>query len=149
MARLDGVARETTCDEDLTFEQQSSERPPARPWRRTGRSPNNAPNLGNRQDNRQRGNASQLHEKYKALARDTQLAGDRVQTEYYLQFADHYFRILNESRARFEEQRRQRDDYMSDEDEGEDEAVSAARGSRRRALRSAQRPGRARAAPGS
>jgi hypothetical protein len=89
-----------------------------------GRSPNNAPNMGNRQDNRQRGNASQLHEKYKAMARDAQLAGDRVQTEYYLQFADHYFRILNENRARFEEQRRQRDDYSSDEDEGEDEAVA-------------------------
>ncbi len=53
------------------------------------RSPNNAPNPGNRQDNRSRGNAAQLHEKYKALARDSQLAGDRVQTEYYLQFADH------------------------------------------------------------
>ena len=38
------------------------------------------------------------------MARDSQLAGDRVQTEYYLQFADHYFRVLGESRARFEEQ---------------------------------------------
>ncbi len=90
------------------------------------RPPNNAPNPGNRQDNRSRGNAAQLHEKYKAMARDAQLAGDRVQTEYYLQFADHYFRILNESRARFEEQRRPRDDYMSDEDEDQDEGVNAA-----------------------
>jgi hypothetical protein len=73
------------------------------------RSPN-TPNAGNRQDNRSRGNAAQLHEKYKAMARDAQLAGDRVQTEYYLQFADHYFRVLNENRARFEEQRRQRGD---------------------------------------
>jgi len=91
------------------------------------RSPNNSPNPGNRQDNRSRGNAAQLHEKYKALARDTQLAGDRVQTEYYLQFADHYFRVLNESRARFEEQRPRRDDFMSDDDEDQDqdEAVNA------------------------
>src|SRR3954454_11117146 len=76
---------------------------------------------GNRQDNRQRGNAAQLLEKYKSMARDSQLAGDRVQTEYYLQFADHYFRVLSESRARFEEQnpRRQRDD--EDEDEGDEE----------------------------
>ena len=44
------------------------------------------------------------------MARDAQLAGDRVQTEYYLQYADHYFRVLGESRARFEEQRRQRGD---------------------------------------
>jgi hypothetical protein len=79
---------------------------------------------GNRQDNRQRGNAAQLLEKYKSMARDAQLAGDRVQTEYYLQYADHYFRVLSESRARFEDQRRQRDDD-SDEDEGEDEMVEA------------------------
>jgi hypothetical protein len=79
---------------------------------------------GNRQDNRQRGNAAQLLEKYKALARDMQLAGDRVQTEYYLQFADHYFRVLEEGRSRFEEQdqRRRRD---QDDDEGSDESASA------------------------
>lgn len=85
------------------------------------RTPNNSPNPGNRQDNRSRGNAAQLHEKYKALARDTQLAGDRVQTEYYLQFADHYFRVLSEGRARFEEQRPRRDDFTSDEDDGQDQ----------------------------
>src|SRR5205823_13304203 len=79
---------------------------------------------GNRQDNRQRGNAAQLLEKYKSMARDAQLAGDRVQTEYYLQYADHYFRVLGESRARFEDQRRQRGDGF-DEDEGEEELVEA------------------------
>ena len=93
-----------------------------------GPRPNNAPSPGNRQDNRSRGNAAQLHEKYKAMARDAQLAGDRVQTEYYLQFADHYFRVLSEGRARFEEQRRPRDDYMSDEDEDQDEGVNASEG---------------------
>lgn len=89
------------------------------------RSPNNVPNTGNRQDNRQRGNAAQLHEKYKALARDAQLSGDRVQTEYYLQFADHYFRVLNEGRARFEEQRRHRDDESGVEDDELEEAANA------------------------
>lgn len=79
------------------------------------------PGGGNRIDNRARGNAQQLHEKYKNLARDSQLAGDRVTTEYYLQFADHYFRVLNENRARFEDQRpRQREDG-DEEFEGEDE----------------------------
>ncbi len=95
--------------------------------RRRGRGGQRGQNLGgqpgNRQDNRQRGNAAQLLEKYKSLARDAQLAGDRVQTEYYLQYADHYFRILSESRARFEDQRRQRGD--SDEDEGEEMMDSA------------------------
>jgi hypothetical protein len=97
--------------------------------RRRGRGGQRPQNIGgrpdgNRQDNRQRGNAAQLLEKYKAMARDAQLAGDRVQTEYYLQYADHYYRILGESRARFEEQRRQRGDG-ADEDEGDDEMIEA------------------------
>lgn len=75
---------------------------------------------GNRQDNRQRGNAAQLLEKYKSMARDSQLAGDRVQTEYYLQYAEHYFRVLGESRARFDEQRRQRGDDGYDDDNEDD-----------------------------
>jgi Domain of unknown function (DUF4167) len=83
--------------------------------------------LGNRQDNRQRGNAAQLLEKYKSMARDAQLSGDRVQTEYYLQFADHYFRVLGENRARFDEpnQRRSRDDEDEDEGEREEEMAEA------------------------
>ncbi|HUD90597.1 DUF4167 domain-containing protein [Sphingobium sp.] len=59
---------------------------------------------GNRIDNRSRGNAAQLLEKYKNMARDAQMAGDRVNAEYYLQFADHYFRVLADNRARQEEQ---------------------------------------------
>ena len=58
---------------------------------------------GNRIDNRARGNAAQLLEKYKTLARDAQMQGDRVNVEYYLQFADHYFRVLAETRSRLEE----------------------------------------------
>jgi hypothetical protein len=86
---------------------------------------------GNRQDNRQRGNAAQLLEKYKTLARDAQLAGDRVQTEYYLQYADHYFRVLEESRSRYEEQQAQRrprrdeDEFESDSDADGDEELTA------------------------
>lgn len=57
----------------------------------------------NRIDSRARGNAVQMIEKYKNLARDAQLSGDRVQTEYYLQFADHYFRVHSDFRARQEE----------------------------------------------
>ncbi len=70
---------------------------------------------GNARDNRQRGNAAQLHEKYKSMARDAQLGGDRVQTEYYLQFADHYFRMLGDARPRFDEQKRGRDDDQDDD----------------------------------
>src|SRR3546814_11669424 len=63
------------------------------------------PDAGNRMDQRQRGNANQLHEKYKNLARDAQTQGDRVTAEYFLQYADHYFRVLNEHRVRQEEHR--------------------------------------------
>jgi hypothetical protein len=97
--------------------------------RRRGRGGQRGQSLGgqpgpNRQDNRQRGNAAQLLEKYKSMARDAQLSGDRVQSEYYLQFADHYFRVLSESRSRFEDQRRQRGDDFEDEGEEELETVS-------------------------
>ena len=81
-------------------------------------------NAGGARDNRQRGNAAQLLEKYKNMARDAQLAGDRVQTEYYLQFADHYFRVLGENRPRFEEHRRSREDENDDED-FDDEVIEA------------------------
>ncbi|MEO7276495.1 MAG: DUF4167 domain-containing protein [Sphingomicrobium sp.] len=92
--------------------------------RRRGRGGQRSPNVGgqpgNRQDNRQRGNAAQLLEKYKSMARDSQLAGDRVQTEYYLQYADHYFRVLGDNRPRSDEQRRPRDDDF-DGDDGDDD----------------------------
>ncbi|WP_223797297.1 DUF4167 domain-containing protein [Sphingomonas nostoxanthinifaciens] len=81
------------------------------------------PDRGSRLDNRARGNAAQLLEKYKTLARDAQMQGDRVNTEYYLQFADHYFRVLSENRSRFEEQqqqRRGREDFNEFGNEGDD-----------------------------
>jgi hypothetical protein len=63
----------------------------------------------NRIDSRARGNAQQLLDKYKKLAHDAHLNGDRVQEEYYLQFADHYFRVLADQRVRQEESRQRRD----------------------------------------
>jgi hypothetical protein len=75
---------------------------------------------GNRIDNRSRGNAAQLLEKYKNMARDAQMAGDRVNAEYYLQFADHYFRVLADNRARQEEQQqrfRPREENFDEEGE--------------------------------
>jgi hypothetical protein len=106
---------------------------------RGGQRPQGAPgNGGNARDSRQRGNAAQLLEKYKSLARDAQLAGDRVQTEYYLQFADHYFRVLGETRSRFEEQRRGREDYDDDEDY-DDETMEADGEERQEPQRPAQR----------
>lgn len=97
--------------------------------RRRGRG-NNRPQGGgqqlNRIDSRARGNAPQLLEKYRKLAHDAHLNGDRVTEEYYLQFADHYFRVLADSRSRQEEQRQRRDDrWQEGGEEGEDAAELA------------------------
>lgn len=95
--------------------------------RRRGRSNNRTQNNNrngydhqNRIDNRARGNAAQMLEKYKKLAQDTQLNGDRVQAEYYLQFADHYFRVLADFRSRQDENRPQRGEWRNDDREGGD-----------------------------
>lgn len=42
-----------------------------------------------------RGSAQQVLDKYLQLARDAQSSGDRVKAEGYLQFAEHYYRILS------------------------------------------------------
>lgn len=45
-----------------------------------------------------RGSAQQVHDKYLALARDAGSADDRIAAESYLQYADHYYRIIQEQR---------------------------------------------------
>ena len=94
--------------------------------RRRGRS--NRPNGGgggggqqlNRIDSRARGNAPQLLEKYRKLAQDAHLNGDRVQAEYYLQFADHYFRVTADSRVRTDEQRARPNERYEGGEDGDD-----------------------------
>ena len=85
-------------------------------------------NNSNRIDSRARGNAPQLLDKYKKLAQDAQHNGDRVQAEYYLQFADHYFRVIADNKARQDEQRSKREpdrdkanDDATDENDGEED----------------------------
>lgn len=46
-----------------------------------------------------RGSASQVLEKYLALARDASASGDRIAAENYFQHAEHYYRILSASSA--------------------------------------------------
>lgn len=86
--------------------------------RRRGRGNNSRPQGGgqqlNRIDSRARGNAPQMLEKYRKLASDAHLNGDRVQAEYFLQFADHYFRVIADTRVRQEEQRGRRDETSGD-----------------------------------
>lgn len=78
-----------------------------------------------------RGNASQVHEKYLALARDANSAGDRVAAESYLQYAEHYFRIINadndgEGRSHQQQGGFSRDGYSpADDFEEEDDGLAS------------------------
>lgn len=67
-----------------------------------------------------RGTPSQIIEKYNQLARDAQLAGDRVATENFQQHAEHYLRLLGEAQremdAKREEQERQNRERQAERD---------------------------------
>jgi hypothetical protein len=54
-----------------------------------------------------RGTPQQIIEKYQALARDAQTAGERVLSENFLQHAEHYVRLLNAAYEQAEERRQQ------------------------------------------
>ena len=45
---------------------------------------------------RNKGNVSQQYNKYLKLAKEAFRSGDRIQSEYYYQFTDHYFRLMVE-----------------------------------------------------
>lgn len=67
-----------------------------------------------------RGTPQQIIEKYNQLARDAQLAGDRVATENFQQHAEHYLRLLGEAQkeqdAKREEQERHNRERQADRD---------------------------------
>ncbi|MAZ19698.1 MULTISPECIES: DUF4167 domain-containing protein [Roseovarius] len=67
-----------------------------------------------------RGTPQQIIDKYNQLARDAQLAGDRVATENFQQHAEHYLRLLGaaqkEQDARREEQERQNRERQAERD---------------------------------
>ncbi len=45
---------------------------------------------------RNKGNITQQYQKYLKLAKEASTSGDRIQSEYYYQFADHYSRLMLE-----------------------------------------------------
>ena len=52
---------------------------------------------------RNRGNVSQQYNKYLKLAKEASRSSDRIQSEYYYQFTDHYYRIMVELGINIEE----------------------------------------------
>ena len=45
---------------------------------------------------RNKGNVTQQYNKYLKMAKEAFSSGDRIQSEYYYQFTDHYYRIMLE-----------------------------------------------------
>ncbi|MGE3301816.1 MAG: DUF4167 domain-containing protein [Hyphomonadaceae bacterium] len=78
-----------------------------------------------------RGSAAHIYEKYVQLSRDAASAGDRIMSESYAQFAEHYFRMLRAMQPQtpvYEPQRFGQDlDYDQEGEEGE-EAEGGAEG---------------------
>lgn len=52
---------------------------------------------------RNKGNVSQQYNKYLKLAKESFRSGDRIQSEYYYQFTDHYYRLMIELGMNVEE----------------------------------------------
>ena len=78
-----------------------------------------------------RGTAQQVLEKYLALARDAASAGDRIKSESYFQFAEHYYRIVNaDGNANANNNQNRRDNQQdSQQDDDSDDTAQQADGS--------------------
>ena len=93
-------------------------------------------------NNRNRGNVSQQYNKYLKLAKEASRSSDRIQSEYYYQFTDHYYRIMVElginveENTNFDEQKQstlneQTSDSdnetieLNDNDKGEDDSIES------------------------
>tara|TARA_B110000438_G_scaffold294182_1_gene335187 strand:+ start:532 stop:1008 length:477 start_codon:yes stop_codon:yes gene_type:complete len=76
--------------------------------------------------NRNKGNVSQQYNKYLKLAKEASSSGDRIQSEYYYQFTDHYYRLMIELGINIEDNDSQEDtksDSISEEDSGEENNI--------------------------
>ena len=91
-------------------------------------------------NNRNRGNVSQQYNKYLKLAKEASRSGDRIQSEYYYQFTDHYYRIMVElginieENTNFEEQKQStsneqtsdaNNEIVEDNDKSEDDSIES------------------------
>ena len=52
---------------------------------------------------RNKGNVTQQYNKYLKLAKEASSSGDRIQSELYYQYTDHYYRVMVELGISFEE----------------------------------------------
>ena len=62
---------------------------------------------------RNKGNITQQYNKYLKLAKDAFTSGDRIQSEYYYQFTDHYYRLMLELGITLEDNETTQDNKIS------------------------------------
>ena len=74
---------------------------------------------------RNRGNVSQQYNKYLKLAKESSRSGDRIQSEYYYQFTDHYYRLMVELGINIEDNTQTEEiKHVSDEQSPDDNVNS-------------------------
>ncbi len=74
---------------------------------------------------RNKGNVSQQYNKYLKLAKEAFRSGDRVQSEYYYQFTDHYYRLMIELGISIEENIVNEDIKSTSDEPNEDNQTSS------------------------
>ena len=62
---------------------------------------------------RNKGNVTQQYNKYLKLAKEAFTSGDRIQSEYYYQFTDHYYRLMVELGIKIDEDQINLDDKIN------------------------------------
>ena len=84
---------------------------------------------------RNKGNITQQYQKYLKLAKEASASGDRIQSEYYYQYADHYTRLMLELGSFIEENLENQNpeklkfiDQKSENDNNLDEVVETDKG---------------------
>ena len=87
---------------------------------KTNRRPNFKRNNYSSSKGRNKGNVTQQYNKYLKLAKDTFSAGDRIQAEYYYQFTDHYYRLMQELGINLDDQ----DNLLESRDASSENIVS-------------------------
>ena len=87
---------------------------------KTNRRPNFKRNNNYSSKGRNKGNVTQQYNKYLKLAKDTFSSGDRIQAEYYYQFTDHYYRLMQELGINLDDQ----DNLLESRDANSENIVS-------------------------
>ena len=74
---------------------------------------------------RNKGNVTQQYNKYLKLAKEASSSGDRIQSELYYQYTDHYYRVMVELGISFEEHDGSENKYIENKPAEVEEKVSS------------------------